>query len=687
MPRTLLPDEILALPSVKECIERGFILVSNDKITYQLNQKRTYNWSDPEEWIRCRSVCFLIIEKQYPAHRIRVEVSVPRRTPTDFADIIVYRDDRCRDPYLVVENKAEGQTSSCRDQGIEQLFGNANSLRIPFALYDQGDISSLFDVLNYPPTERIANRRGDWHSIPPQYGETPAYAFHARTAQDIRAATRAVLENRIRRAHSIIWAGGKRDPLTAFDEWSKLLFAKVNDERRTPNGEPRAFQVGAKETTAAVANRIHKRFAQACTQDPSVFKLGARINLPDRKIVEVVQCLQDISFVMTDVDTIGAAFESFFGSVFRGELGQYFTMRQLARFVIAAMEVGENDYCLDPTAGSGGFLLEALLQVWHRIDREYEGQPDIDRTKLDFALHKLFGIEIHDVLARICKINLVLHHDGHTNIEGDRSCLDSVFSRPRLNPPEGRFTKIFGNPPFGDDVRAGDEDKLGENHLDAFKIADGREQVASEHVILERCIDLLEQADNSRLGLILPDGLFNNQGELSNCPSVRRMLAQRGVIEAIISLPDYAFRKSGAQNKTSILIFRRFTAAEQIRFDRLTNDFVDVGRTQDEAIGETLAAMPYRIFLAEANAIGYTATGAHSDRNELYRGTAGGRLDADQTDTILGEYQRARSNPDQYAGRRSPDCMMVDAAEVWGAQPSRSTHACRLFMKSHDIGE
>jgi hypothetical protein len=102
---------------------------------------------------------------------------------------------------------------------------------------------------------------------------------------------------------------------------------------------------------------------------------------------------------------------------------------------------------------------------------------------------------------------------------------------------------------------------------------------------------------------------------------------------------------------------------------------------------ETLAAMPYRIFLAEANAIGYTATGAHSDRNELYRGTAGGRLDADQTDTILGEYQRARSNPDQYAGRRSPDCMMVDAAEVWGAQPSRSTHACRLFMKSHDIGE
>jgi type I restriction enzyme M protein len=75
-----------------------------------------------------------------------------------------------------------------------------------------------------------------------------------------------------------------------------------------------------------------------------------------------------------------------------------------------------------------------------------------------------------------------------------------VFSRPRLNPPEGKFTKIFGNPPFGDEVRSGDEDLLGENSLDAFAIAIGRDQIASEHVILERSIELLEPVENSRLG-------------------------------------------------------------------------------------------------------------------------------------------------------------------------------------------
>ena len=676
--RTYTPDFVLAQSHVQKCIDRGFVLVEKGRITYQLNQKKQYNWADPEEWIRCNSVCHLIINKNYPANRIRLEVSVPRRVPNDFADIVVYRDDRCRDPYLVVENKAEGQSASDRDQGIEQLFGNANSLRCPIGIYDEGTHSVLFNIAEYPAAEREANQIGSRDAVPEQYGETPEFAYIAGSENDIRSAHRNALETKIKRAHSIIWAGGKRDPLTAFDEWSKLLFAKVNDERRTPTGSPRSFQVGSRETSAAVANRIHERFAAACAQDPSVFKPGARINLPDRKIVEVVKVLQDVSFTITDVDTIGAAFESFFGSVFRGELGQYFTMRQLARFTVAAANVTEEDYCLDPTAGSGGFLLEILLQVWHYIDSAYAGQADVERTKIDFALHKVHGIEIHDVLARICKINLVLHHDGHTNVEGDRSCLDAVFSRPRLNPPEGKFTKIFGNPPFGDDVRSGDEDHLGENTLDAFDIAEGRGQVASEHVILERCIDLLEPVPNSRFGLILPDGLFNNQGELSNCPQVRRMLAKRGVIEAIVSLPDYAFRKSGAQNKTSILLFRRFTTEEQIRFDRLIADFKAAGNSEDEAIGEALSALCYRIFLAEANYVGYTTTGAPSNQNDLYRGSEGGQLDEDQSDTILGEYRRFQADPANYEGRRSPDCMALDAAEVWVAHSSH-----RLDPKYH----
>ncbi|HEX8707338.1 MAG TPA: N-6 DNA methylase [Pyrinomonadaceae bacterium] len=663
-------NEVLHDEYVVEAVKRGIIEIKDNKVTYSLHQKKSYQWSDPEEWVRCRTIAYLIIKKGYPANRIKTEVTVPRRTPNDWADIVVYLDDRCKEPFLVVENKPENTLKRDREQGIEQLFGNANSLRAPYGLYDDYSSSTFFDVANFPPTERRDNVRGQKDAVPEQYGDVPIYQFVAGTENDIKAVKPSTLESKIRRAHSIIWAGGKRDPLTAFDEWSKLLFAKVSDERSIPTGRPRDFQVGTKETTATVANRIHKRFSIACKDDTTIFPHGIRINLSDKKIFEIVKVLQDVSFVRTDVDSIGSAFENFFGSVFRGELGQYFTMRQLSRFTVAMLGITHEDHLIDPTAGSGGFLLEALLQVWHSIDASFEGQDvaEINRIKLDFALHRVYGIEIHEILARICKINLLLHHDGHTNIEGDRSCLDAVFARPRLNPPQEKFSKIVGNPPFGDEVQEGDDDHLGSNTLSSFEIAADRDKVPSEQVIIERCVDLLEEG--GRLGLILPDGIFNNQGELSNCPRVRRFLVKNGVIESIVSLPDYAFRKSGAQNKTSILFFRKFRDSEKYRFDRVYASAIADGESEGEALVRALESVNYKVFLAEANHLGYTTTGAPSDKNDLYIGDTGGRLSKDQSGTILGEYHKFLENPDSYEGRLSPDCMAVSIVEMWNAHTS-----------------
>src|SRR4028119_1225228 len=93
---SMTADEALGLETVRECISRGFISVHGTTITYNLNQRKSYSWSNPEEWVRCATIAFLIFRKQYPAQRIRTEVQVPRRTPSDKADIVVYKDDRCR---------------------------------------------------------------------------------------------------------------------------------------------------------------------------------------------------------------------------------------------------------------------------------------------------------------------------------------------------------------------------------------------------------------------------------------------------------------------------------------------------------------------------------------------------------------------------------------------------------------
>ena len=140
-----------------------------------------------------------------------------------------------------------------------------------------------------------------------------------------------------------------------------------------------------------MANRVQGRYDQARAVDPSIFT--EPIHLPDDKIRSVVRSVEDLSFTGTSTDSLGAAFEGFFGSIFRGELGQYFTRRELVRFVVAVLDPSETEKLLDPTAGSGGFLLETLAHVWHALDDAFAGQPEQERRKLDFARNRLYGIE------------------------------------------------------------------------------------------------------------------------------------------------------------------------------------------------------------------------------------------------------------------------------------------------------
>ena len=178
-------EDALADEHVCEAINRGFIEIKGSRIIYGLSPKKDYDWFDPEEWCRARTFAFLVISRGYPTNRIRMEVSVPRRTPNDYADIVVYRDDRCREPYLVVENKSANQSEKSRRQWIEQAFGNSNSLRAPYALYDEFSESIFYDVANYHPTVRKANRRGTREAIPAQYGEVPDFEHVAGQDRDI----------------------------------------------------------------------------------------------------------------------------------------------------------------------------------------------------------------------------------------------------------------------------------------------------------------------------------------------------------------------------------------------------------------------------------------------------------------------------------------------------------------------
>ena len=656
-----------------EAERRGYLEFSNGRIVYKCAATHEEAWDDPEEKVRAGIYSWLILEKEYPAEAIKVEVQVPRRMPSDYADIVVYTDDSCSTPYLVVEAKRVGTSQSDFRQAIEQAFGNANSLRdTTLALTDCGGRSALHQVAKYPHSERRENLLGTRDHLPKTYGSISQFGLLAGDREhDIQPQSTARTEMLVRRAHALIWAGGKRDPLVAFDEWCKLLFAKIYDERHTANNEPRRFQVGREEQDVVCANRVRNLYSDAQAEDPSIFTES--LQLHDDKIVQVVRAIERVAFTQMDVDSLGMAFEGFFGGIFRGELGQYFTRRELCRFVCALLGPTDRDRIVDPTAGSGGFLLESLIQVWHHIEDAYVGQPDQERRKYDFAHNNLFGIEIHPVLGRICQTNLMLHKDGHTNIVVDRSCLDTSFRNPMLANADTRFSLIVGNPPFGDTVEEGDRDHLGANRLSNFELP-GSTKVSSEIIILERSIKWLRRG-TGRLGMVIPDGMLNNPGAMSRCPAFRRFLFRHAEVLAIVSLPDYAFRKSGAQNKTSLLFLRRFSEEEQRRIEASiaahlrTKDDPDSSTSQDRALAAALEANDYQVFLAEADHIGFNPAGAPTEKNDLYQPH---RLRVQAPDsTILGQYRLFSRNPDLYEGLTSPACMQLKASSLFQNHQTR----------------
>ena len=56
------------------------------------------------------------------------EVTVPDRTPSRQADLVIYEDDEQRSPYFVFECKRADLSDAAFDQSIEQAVGNRNLL-------------------------------------------------------------------------------------------------------------------------------------------------------------------------------------------------------------------------------------------------------------------------------------------------------------------------------------------------------------------------------------------------------------------------------------------------------------------------------------------------------------------------------------------------------------------------------
>lgn len=526
-------------------------------------------YDDKEEWVRADFWANLIYHYQYPESRLGVEVPVPDRIPSDRADIVIYRDDDRKDPFAVIECKPEDATDAEFTQAVEQVVGNGTWTKNRGADYTAVVAGPRMRVLSFvaaPIGERDTNVEADF---PKAYARPDDWRY--RAGQKGTSALVVVDKDRLlkifRRCHDTLWGGGHMDPSTAFDELCKLLFVKIFDERKGRKlGEAYEVQIRARETPTELAARLTSIYNQYRKTFPDIFT--SDLSIPAPILGSLVEQIQGISFNGSEIDAKGVAFEQLMGDLFKGKLGQYFTPREIVHFILEMTGVDQDEWVIDPACGSGGFLLEALKVIREKT-HEYAGSDD-ERRKVwqDFADTKLFGIEISEKLARVAKMNMILHGDGHTNVvRNDALDTFKTLGAKNKHVGEGEFDLLLTNVPFGAQIKQEEKDYpigdffwLGNTHQQTKTkgvTQKPRKSQMSEVLFMERIWQLLH--GDARAAVIVPDGILTND-QLSY---VRDFIFDHFQVTAVISLPGDAFTHYGANVKSSILFMRKLRKDEK----------------------------------------------------------------------------------------------------------------------------
>ena len=591
---------------IKIGVEQGYISFDKEmsKITYTYQNKQR-NYNNPEEKVQAETFLRLILDYKYPVNRIKQFVPVTMGSEIKEADIVVYEDDMCMSPHILVECKRQEVSEAEYQQAIEQAYSYAFALPcdIKYVWVTSGIKSDYFEV------DKNQNTRNQLSDIP-QFGvknvASYKYVYEAQYMPeeagkqhffDLSVIDQSELTRRFKQAHEALWAGGQLNPSEAFDELDKLIFCKIWDERKPRRmGEPYDFQIITipKETEKSDIKRrqmendnLYKRvmalYEEGRKKDKEVFR--DNIRLTPEKIRTVVGYLESVNLGETDLDSKGRAFETFMGSFFRGNFGQYFTPREIVKFIVDVLPIENDSKVLDTSCGSGGFLLYALNKVRNKATELYpKYKTDTRQYKHwftywhDFAEKYLYGIEISEQISRAAKMNMIIHDDGHTNVitsDGTRPDTEIMAKTNNEGFKYGTFDFIITNPPFGSIIRQSEQAylktyKLGKKEEDWLavrsKSEEYRDSQNTEVIFIEQDYNFLKEG--GFLAIVIPDGILTN----STMQYIRTQIEEWFRIVAVVSMPQTAFMANGAGVKSSVLFLKKWSKEEtQLLIDTKKN--------------------------------------------------------------------------------------------------------------------
>lgn len=600
------------------------------RITYDgIVQCRTINTiSGDEELSRAFILTRLANDLGYATDRIEIEHEYRAGRPytiTSRIDVIV-RDSR-GDAFLFIEVKSPEEYSTIdKDQTIkEQLYMLAGMERAEgrkvkyLVLYtanrnDQKitDECIIIDTERYPTFEEWEAERNYTNELPIRYGKAQHRPYVKASSKDLETYFYGEMLSQLQTdLHNVLWGGGGTDDNEVFASLTNLILTKIQDEDTTEDGETYRFQSLSYEkegdeefeTNDQLFERINNLYRAALKSKLYILdeaELAKSYVIDSKKfslskLKYAVQKLEGLSFVdgknsLSGKDILGEFFEGIIRNGFKQSKGQFFTHVNIVRFMLWAIQADslainriktdkELPYMIDPSAGSGTFLIEYMKFITENMKYRFRkelGTTNAVKDKIEsdwfypdhrenkWAQTYIYASESNFNLGTATKVNMILHGDGSTNIFVKDGLLPFAQYKKETAPNvmhdseekaiyqdkavNGNFDLILTNPPFSVDL----DNDTKKTIKKSFLFGDKKN---SENLFIERWYQLLR--DNGRIAAVLPESVFDT----TENKYIRLFIYKYFKIKAVVSLPQLTFEPY-TSTKTSILFAQKKTLEE-----------------------------------------------------------------------------------------------------------------------------
>ena len=593
--------------------------------------------SGDEELVRGYLITKLVNELGYKEENIELEKEYDLGRPKvnkPRIDVIV-RDEK-GNAFLYIELKSPADYEKNKDEVIEkQLFGLASQEQgqgknvkylVLYTVEVVGkeikDKCILIDYEKFRSFDAWKEIRDFADELPERYGKAQKEPY-IKGKKDLETNfTHEKLDGLRKNLHNVLWGGGGTDDNDVFASLVNIILAKIQDEDEKEEGEKYDFQVFSYanrnenaifETNQELFDRINKLYRRA---------LKDKLNITDKqelqdsfvvdrkkfslaKLKYTVSELEKFSFVdgknsFDGKDILGDFFEGIIREGFKQSKGQFFTHIHIVKFMLWGLQLDklalkrvnrdlEIPYLIDPSAGSGTFLIEYMKFITKNLKYRFKDKLATKRSVEDkfqewfmpnhrenkWAQHFIYGIETNFNLGTATKVNMILHGDGSTNIFVKDGLLpfkfydketapnflkqyeqDAAYLEKEVN---AQFDVIITNPPFS--VTLDNETK---KHLkNEFVFGDKKN---SENLFVERWYQLLKP--NGRFGVVLPESVFDT----TENKYIRLFIYKYFKVKAVVSLPQLTFEPF-TSTKTSLLFAQKKTKAEIAEWNKLWSKY------------------------------------------------------------------------------------------------------------------